>query len=171
MQSVVVRQDDIVLVCDRRPLRPLRSLAYEGQTFRPGGRGWAGWARLAPAYFAIIYMQNVFRIFRYFVCSLKTCSSSLDDIMFLRNGSENRSISTKPIEKTETKPVLFFIDFVKPSFQSIFVMNDLFFPFFFLVFGHFWRQSYQNTKILRNFVYILQGKMGKTEKTERKSRN
>ena len=49
---------------------------------------------------------------------LKTCLSSLDDITFLQNGSENRS---KPIEKkTKTKPVLFFICFVKPSFRSIF---------------------------------------------------
>ena len=37
--------------------------------------------------------------------------------------------------------------------------------FSFLVFGHFWQQSYENTKIcLVNSVYILQGKMGKTEK-------
>ena len=35
----------------------------------------------------------------------------------------------------------------------------------FLVFGHFWQQSYENMKILRNLCLILQGKMGKTEKS------
>ena len=34
----------------------------------------------------------------------------------------------------------------------------------FLVFGYFCRQSYENTKYYVIFVYILQGKMGKTEK-------
>ena len=37
------------------------------------------------------------------------------------------------------------------------------FCFWFL--GHFWRRCYENTKI---FVYILQGKMGKTEKNRKK---
>ena len=34
----------------------------------------------------------------------------------------------------------------------------------FLVFGHFWQQSYKNRKYYVIVVYILQGKMGKTEK-------
>ena len=37
--------------------------------------------------------------------------------------------------------------------------------FSFFIFGHFWQQSFENTKILRKiFVDILQGNMGKTEK-------
>ena len=43
------------------------------------------------------------------------------------------------------------------------------FPF--LVFGHFWRQSHKVTKkqiYYIIFVYILQGKMGKTGKNEKK---
>ena len=38
-----------------------------------------------------------------------------------------------------------------------------------LVLGHFWRRSYKNTKISRIFVYILQGKMGKTEKNRKEN--
>ena len=40
------------------------------------------------------------------------------------------------------------------------------FRFWFL--GHFWRRCYENTKI---FVYILQGKMGKTEKNRKKNQS
>jgi hypothetical protein len=36
--------------------------------------------------------------------------------------------------------------------------------FWFLVSGRFWRQSYKNTKMLRNLCLHLQSKMGKTEK-------
>ena len=45
-----------------------------------------------------------------------------------------------------------------------FVKSHIFcsFHFLFLVFGHFWGQSYENTKILPNLC--LQGKIGKTEK-------
>ena len=38
----------------------------------------------------------------------------------------------------------------------------------FLVFGHFWQWSYENTKILAIFVYILQVKMGKIIKNGKK---
>ena len=40
--------------------------------------------------------------------------------------------------------------------------------FSFLVFGHFWQQTYKITKILVIFVYILQSKVGKTEKNGKK---
>ena len=40
--------------------------------------------------------------------------------------------------------------------------------FWFLVFGHFWQQTYKITKILVIFVYILQSKVGKTEKNGKK---
>ena len=40
--------------------------------------------------------------------------------------------------------------------------------FLVLVFGHFWQRSYKYTKYYVIFVYILQGKMGKTEKNEKK---
>ena len=41
--------------------------------------------------------------------------------------------------------------------------------FSFFVFGHFWQGSNKNTKISRNFVYILQGKMGNTEKKRKEN--
>ena len=52
---------------------------------------------------------------------------------------------------------------------SFIVTNVSFVPFF--VFCHFWRLSYENTKYFVIFACILQGKMGKTEKKKRKSRN
>ena len=37
--------------------------------------------------------------------------------------------------------------------------------FWFLVFGHFWRQSYENSKILRNFCLYFAGQDGQDGKT------
>ena len=44
--------------------------------------------------------------------------------------------------------------------------------FSFLVFGHFWQQSYENTKILRNLCLHFARQDGQDgKKTEKKSRN
>jgi len=40
--------------------------------------------------------------------------------------------------------------------------------FSFLVFGHFWQQSYENTKILHNLCLHFAREMGKIEKTGKK---
>ena len=67
----------------------------------------------------------------------------------------------------------YFLNIIKQSLHTISKQNFCekfqskyvsFIQFF--VFGHFWRRIYKNVKILRMFVYVLQGKMGKTEKNQ-----
>ena len=103
------------------------------------------------------YQEQCSRIFDYagHMFSL-VCSFVLSD---LEKDLENRR--GNPLAKSYPGKLKVYY-YLKISSAEVNVAYVLFIPFF--VFGHFWR------KYNVIFVYILQGKMGKTEKMERKSR-